>query len=109
MFDKHVRYLQNTIFGKSDYDANAFAEAVETCRSDINRGVDHLYQVLRSVISQFHNKEPNKAERLAAQAVDMTDLGNGVVEVASEGGVREHVSESSTCRALWTPSAQESE
>jgi len=84
--DKHVRYLANTIFGKFDYDRNLFDAAVETCRRDVDSGVEELHKVLENAISQFHEKERQKAQRLAATGVDMSDRGNGVIEVGSETG-----------------------
>jgi len=84
--DKHVRYLANTIFGKFDYDRNLFDAAVETCRRDVDSGVEELHKVLENAISQFHEKERQKAQRLAATGVDMSDRGNGVIEVGSESG-----------------------
>lgn len=84
--DKHVRYLANTIFGKFDYDRNLFDAAVEACRRDVDSGVEELHKVLENAISQFHEKECQKAQRLAATGIDMSDCGNGVIEVGSETG-----------------------
>jgi MoxR-like ATPase len=82
-FNKHVRYLKTTIFGKSDYDKRAFDDAVKTCRSDMDKGVDDLYNVLQSAISEFHAKQCEKAQTLAKK-VDITDYGHGIIEVGSE-------------------------
>ena len=89
-FDKHVHYLREVLLKgySTHYEPQAFVEAVNRCRTDIDTGVAHLLAAIEPALRQMLADQQQKGDRICDSYrtghLQIRDGGNRKLTVQSE-------------------------